>query len=102
MLNEIIWSPLAKKDLDNILGYLNKNWSNKIALNFIDILEDLLWQIAINPKQFPIINENLKVRKCVVTKHNSLYYKQNNDRIEVLRLFDNRQDPDKLRFSLIL
>jgi plasmid stabilization system protein ParE len=102
MLNEIIWSPLAKEDLDNILGYLNKNWSNKIALNFIDILDGYLWQIAINPKQFPIINQNLKVRKCVVTKHNSLYYKQNNDRIEVLRLFDNRQDPDKLRFSLIL
>lgn len=97
--NIIIWSPLAENDLDNILGYLNKNWSNKIALRFINIIDEVLRQIAINPKQFPIINKNLKVRKCVVTKHNSLFYLQNNNRIEILRLFDNRQDPDKLRFD---
>ena len=75
MPKQIIWSPLAENDFANILDYLDKNWDRKVASNFIDLTENTLNQISINPKQFPICYIKKKVRKCVLTKHNSLFYR---------------------------
>jgi len=38
------------------------------------------------------------IQKCVATKHNTLYYRETNHRIEILRLYDTRQNPETLRF----
>jgi len=43
-------------------------------------------------------NWNQKVRKCLVTKQNTLFYREVERRIEILRLYDTRQDPKKLKF----
>jgi len=95
----IIWSPLSEKDFENILDYLYNRWGENIANKFIDITNDLVKQISINPKQFPLINKNINVRKCVITKHNTLYYRDREKYIDILRIYDNRQDPKKLRFE---
>jgi plasmid stabilization system protein ParE len=97
MVDNIIWSPLSKDDVANILVYLEKEWSSKIASRFLDILDLIILQIARNPKQFPVIYHKMNVRKCVITKHNTLFYRYKNKRIEILRIFDTRQNPDKLR-----
>ncbi|MBN1340246.1 MAG: hypothetical protein JXA03_13030 [Bacteroidales bacterium] len=68
MPKPIIWSPLSEKDVDSILDYLQKNWDIKVV-----------------QKQFPIVHKRLKVRKCVITKHNALFYremKRKHERIE--------------------
>jgi plasmid stabilization system protein ParE len=57
-----------------------------------------LAQIKNNPELFPLINSELQIRKCVVTKHNSIFYRETNSRIEILRLYDTRQNPDNLIF----
>ena len=59
----------------------------------------MVYQISINPKQFPLIFKKKKIRKCVMTKHNTLFYRENKDNIDILRIFDNRQDPKKLKFN---
>ena len=48
---------------------------------------------------FPLINESLQIRKCVVTKHYSIFYRETNSRIEILRLYDTRQNPENLKFN---
>ena len=50
------------------------------------------------PISYPPFEKFPDIRKCVLTKHISLYYKINNKDIEVLTLFDTRQNPDKLKF----
>jgi plasmid stabilization system protein ParE len=97
MSKPIIWSSYAEDDLNNLLKYLVMNWDEKVTLHYLDILEELLNQLSNQPKMFPIINRKLKVRKCVITKQNSLYYRENSERIEILRIYDNRQNPRKLR-----
>ena len=67
MPKKIIWSSLSEKDLSDIMSYLNKEWDAKIANQFMDIIEKILKQISLNPKQFPLINKKRKVRKCVIT-----------------------------------
>lgn len=80
------------------MSYLNKEWDAKIANQFIDIIEKILKQISLNPKQFPLINKKRKVRKCVITRHNSLFYQDRKEYISILRIYDTRQDPEKLKF----
>jgi len=98
MHRKLIWSPLAEKDFANILEYLQLNWENKVLGNFIEITERMISQILLNPKQFPIINKKHKFRKCVLTKHITLFYKISLQSIHVLRIYDTRQDPRKLKF----
>jgi len=59
----IIWSPSAREDLENIADYLMFCWGNKIVEKFIKRLNTLIVQIAKNPKQYPLINQKLNIRK---------------------------------------
>ena len=100
MHKQIIWSALSEKDFVSILDYLQKNWDDKVVQGFIEITNGSIELISNNPKQFPMIDKIKKVRKCVLTKHNTIYYRDRKTYIDILRIFDNRQDPRKLRFSL--
>ena len=75
MPKQIRWSHLAENDFENILDYLDKKWERKVASDFIALTENVLNQISLNPKQFPICFKGRKVRKCVLTKHNTLFYR---------------------------
>ena len=63
MPKPVIWSPLSENDFENILDYLDKNWGIKVASNFIDLVENLINQISINPRQFPICYKRQKGQK---------------------------------------
>ena len=99
MSKQIVWAPLSESDFAKILEYLNDNWDEKVANQFIDLTENTLAQISINPKQFPVIYKKEKIRKCVLTKHNSMFYRDSKTHVEILRIFDTRQDPNTLTFK---
>ena len=99
MHRQIVWSPLAERDFANILEYLNKNWDEKVTNNFIDLAEEILSQISVNPRQFPFIYKKKKIRKCVLTKHNTLFYRDSKSQVDIIRIYDTRQDPKTLTFK---
>ena len=76
MPRQTVWSPSAVLDFVNILEYLHENWDENVTNQFIDLTEEAVGQISNNPRQFPLIYKRKKIRKCVMTKHNSLYYRQ--------------------------
>lgn len=49
---------------------------------------------------FYIIIKKLDVRKCVTTKHNTIYFREEPNIIVILRIYDTRQNPDKLSFKI--
>ena len=98
MPKQVIWSPQSENDLSSILEYLQEHWEKQVLNKFIDIVDEVVKQISLNPKQFPIIQKQRKIRKCVITKHNSLYYRDRKGFVDILRIYDNRQDPRKLKF----
>ena len=98
MSKQIIWSPAAEKDAEQILDFINTKWSKRVAAKFLNKLDDNIRLISEDPMLFPIIEDNLGIRKCVVTKQNSLFYRISNETIEVIRLFDTRQNPKSLTF----
>jgi plasmid stabilization system protein ParE len=99
MHKQVIWSPLAERDFANILDYLNENWDGNVASHFLDLTEDIIGEISINPRQFPIIFKKEKIRKCVLTRHNTMFYRDNKSHVDILRIYDTRQDPDNLTFK---
>ena len=74
MPKPVIWSHLSINDFTMILQYLQENWNDQIANRFIDITETLISHISNNPKQYPLIYKRHRILKCVITKHNTLYY----------------------------
>ncbi len=98
MQNKLIWSPNAEYDFVNIVEYLVLEWTEFIALEFIDNIDSDIILIYENPKLFPFVNIAKKVRKCVNSKHNTIFYREHNSSIEILRIFDTRQNPQNLIF----
>jgi plasmid stabilization system protein ParE len=97
MPKPVIWSPLSEIELNNTHNYLQEKWDEKVVLAFLDSIESLINQISKNPKQFPFANKKKKIRKCVVSMHNTILYQENKDRVVILRFFDTRQNPLKLK-----
>mgnify|MGYP000845360450 FL=1 len=99
MPKSIIWAPLSEKDYDQILDFLIINWDVNVVTEFMDMTEHLINQISDNPKQFPLINKKHRIRKAVLTKHNSLFYRESRNHVDILRIYDTRQDPQNLSFK---
>lgn len=98
MAKQIIWAPSAEKDLDGILEYLHNKWGENVAIHFLDLANNIIEQLSFNPTQFPLVHKKAGIRKCVITKHNTLYYRTKKSQIAILRIYDTRQDPHKLKF----
>lgn len=98
MLKVIKWSSFADIDLSNLLEYLELKCNNKVCNDFLENLDHCILQIQINPDQFLFFNKELQIRKCVITKHNTLFYRETESRIEILRLYDTRQNPVDFKF----
>ncbi len=90
------WSSSAKVDIGNISDYIMLEWGISVLTRFLIKLDRIIYQISLHPTQYPEINTELKIRKCVVTKQNTLFYKIKGETIEIVRIYDTRQDPGKL------
>lgn len=94
---KIRWTDHALFELEDTIQYLEKNWTERELKNFSKELDHTIELISRNPDLFQPASNNITVRRAVVAKFNNLYYRQNNETIEILSLFPNRQDPDKIR-----
>jgi plasmid stabilization system protein ParE len=96
MSYSILWSPQANHTYQQILEYLQERWTEREIKNFIDRTETVLSFISQNPYLYRYSKQNDSY-KCVVTEQTSLIYQINQDKIELLTFWDNRQDPKKLK-----
>lgn len=98
---EVIWSAKAKITFFNVLDYLDKNWTKKEIIQFNMRTEMVLRAIKRNPGIFPFSLKHKEIRKAIVDKNNSFFYKVDsyNNKIYLLTFFDNRQNPDRLKLD---
>ena len=97
---KISWTPTAKKTYFKVLDYLAENWTKREVTNFMNEVESLLIQITDNPEMFQASRKKKNVRKALITKHNTLYYriKRKNKELELITFCDNRQDSEKIAY----
>lgn len=93
---KIIWTSRALSDLKNVIAYLEDNWTSREIQKFALLLDLQLKRLITNPYLFPESHRYKKIRKSVLTRQVSMYYRVVNQEIQIISLFDNRQNPKKL------
>ncbi len=88
-------SQTAYDQLHQILDYLEENWSSAVRDNFLDKLERSMEAIGRFPYSSPPSQNFPGLRKCVVTKQVSAFYRidQVRKEVEIMAVLDNRQTP---------
>ena len=94
---EIIWSKTAEVDYAENIDFLLEAWYEKQVLNFIDAVDRHLNLISNNPKTFAL-TEYHGVRSVLIVKQIRLFYRiSDNNTVELIRFWNNYQNPDKLK-----
>jgi len=93
----INWTNHALNELKEVFNYLEVNWTEKELRKLSIEIEKTLELISINPELFPKTKKS--IRRVVITKHNTLYYRKNKKTIEILSFFSNSKNPNKLKLS---
>ena len=94
---KLFWTDEALRNLDQILNYLQQNWTQKEVDNFKKKLSKQLDIILRFPLIFPESDKQPRLRKSVLSKQTTIFYEIKRSVIYVVYLFDNRQEPDKLK-----
>ncbi|PRX52560.1 type II toxin-antitoxin system RelE/ParE family toxin [Salegentibacter salegens] len=91
----IIWSSTAKLELQKIHDYFK--FEKKTPQGAKSIIQDILkaTKEITFPAQYQIEETNPKYRRIVI-RHYKIIYKEENNNILILRIFDSRQSPEKL------
>ena len=91
---QIIWSFRADKELRTILEfYYTRHGNNNYSFKLLCEIEDLLNILSKN-EFIGRLTEN-KVTRVLVMKVYLIFYEINDDQIEILSFWDNRQNDDK-------
>lgn len=94
LIKTVHLSGRAKIKLEKkLLEYLEAEWSSEVKNNFIHKLDRTIAIIQSNPEIFPKTEVIKGLHKCVITKQTTLYYRIKGSRIDIVTIFDSRQDP---------
>ena len=99
MAFKINWAPAALNDYMQVLTYLTSTWEKGSANSFVDKVDKKASSVSSNPGIGRMCGQEPNVRRFVITSHNLLYYKANQETIEIVAVFDTRQNPSKNRFG---
>lgn len=92
---KILWTDFALSELEKTIEYLEKNWTERELRNLAIEIEQTLTLLSHNPNLFQSSDIKKEIRRVVVAKHNTLYYRVKNNTIEIISFFSNRQSPKK-------
>jgi addiction module RelE/StbE family toxin len=95
---KIIWSPIAKKSLEELVSFLETKWGEKVIENLFVELNHSLKQISLTPEMYPLVSTSKNIRKCVIKRKTLLLYRvKSKDTIELVILLDSRRNPKKYK-----
>lgn len=95
---KILWTDNALEELKATYEYLESNFTKKEISKLSREIDNIVYLISINPKLFIESEVKHEVRKAVILKYNTLYYRIKKNTIEILSFFSNRQNPAKAKF----
>lgn len=96
---KILWTDYALSELEITIEYLQSNWTDRELRNLAFEIEETLNLLSHNPNLFQATDSRKDIRRVVIAKHNSLYYRVKNNTIEIISFFSNRQNPNKRKLN---
>ena len=91
----ILWTEHALSELQSTIEFLELHWTEKELRKLAIEIEKTIDLLSRNPLLYQPSDMNIQVRRVVVAKKNTLYYRINGNSVEVLSFFSNRQNPMK-------
>jgi plasmid stabilization system protein ParE len=88
----LIWSPKAREEYAILLSYLREWYGTEVALRFLEQTEKIAENITIFPYSYPVSDKVISLRKAVITKQSSFFYRILDKKVEIVHFWDNRQD----------
>jgi plasmid stabilization system protein ParE len=92
MVYEVVYTPQFENDFVELMDYLIENWSENVAKQFGNQLDNLIQTLSkmpfIGKKSF----QNPLIRRITVTDKNILYYSIMDKQIMLISLVDTRQN----------
>ncbi|SRR6185312_2036205 len=95
MVAQIIVTKKFRQNVIETYDHILKTFSSKTASLFLDRLERRIEFIATHPEAGKSSLKRKNVRCVLLPPHNQIYYPFENDTVEMLHLFDMRQNPNK-------
>jgi len=88
---EVVWSSLAEIQLQTVLEfYSERNGNSNYSLKLLDEVENLL-ETIFHSELIGRLTSN-KFTRVIPLKTYLIFYEVNNDRIEIVAFWDNRQN----------
>ena len=103
---KLYWTEFSKKELKTIFNFykdkVNIVTSKKIIENIVDSVEVLVIYPEIGMID-PKLSKNQSKIRFIISTNYKILYKINNDknRIEILDIFDTRQNPNKIARNIM-
>ena len=100
---EIVWTDLAIDSLSNIVHYV-QSWFGKETASDVSkriiVFVDTLSASPYIGKQIKYLSAYGEIR-CLIYKQNQIYYRIFDNHVEIILVWDGRQDPSRLRTLLL-
>lgn len=94
-MKKVIWSEEADRDYDDNIEWLLSEWGQKEAIAFTGCVESLLSKISKYPEMYPE-SRYKGIGTAVVVKQVSLLYRIVKGNIELVRFWNNYQNPENM------
>jgi glucose-6-phosphate 1-dehydrogenase len=91
MVKEVKWTKESIKTFEQVIDYLEKHWTEKEVLQFIQATDRVVRYISVYPSLFRKIERN--IHEAFVTPHNLLIYKVYSSHIDLISFWNTRRNP---------
>src|ERR1700722_3488942 len=88
----VFWTDRALQNAISIKAYLLKEFSDKEVANFFSLLEAFEIAVSAFPELYSVSSIKRGIRRAVLSKVLSVFYRIRKNNIEVLAILDNRCD----------
>jgi plasmid stabilization system protein ParE len=95
-MRKVFWNNYARIDYYENIDYLLENWGETVTQNFIDTVSNTIE--ILKKGQFEFQRTNLdNIRRAVISRQVTLFYKVEKNSVELLRFWNNYQNPKKVK-----
>lgn len=96
MALEVVWTNEAAKQLVEVIEYLEENWTETEISNFFTRLEESINSICNNPDTYKNSLRKKGTKEFQLSKKTTIFYSFDDQVVNVLLLWPNKDNPDGL------
>uniref|UniRef100_UPI004049B5B0 hypothetical protein n=1 Tax=Gelidibacter sp. TaxID=2018083 RepID=UPI004049B5B0 len=94
---EVIWTKLAKITYVEVIENLKIRWTFKEIKTFYDLTNNTINSITSNQIEYPYVNKRKGVKKAIIHKNVSLFFREDHQKLYLITFFNNRMNPETLK-----